>query len=558
MQKRTENQITALYCRLSQDDGVDMESNSIQNQRKILQEYIDKNRIRNTMFFADDGYSGTDFNRPDFQRMEAMVERGEIGTIIVKDLSRFARNYIEAGNYIEVKYPSMGVRFIAIQENIDTAEGTGIEMMPFYNIFNEWHAAQTSKKVREVFRVKAAEGKRVVQHVPYGYLRSKNDPDQWVVDEYASSIVRYIFDLCLQGYGTGQIAKRLQNEKVLTPTCYFASKGIKVSRTPQENPYRWCARTISNMFCNLEYTGCAVNFKSTFVSYKVHKRVFNPKGEWQIIPNAQEPIIDEETFQRVQEIRSHRRRITSTGRTSIFTSKMFCGDCGAKMYFCAAKSIPTDKEFFRCSEYKENRGKCSIHYIRESVVREIVTEAVKRVAEYVTHYEPVFLYLYAKQNSELTMSNIRKVKQRLEASEKRIDILNRLIMKVFEEHTLGEIPDDRYQMMTTNYEREQRELRRQIETDNLVLQNAEQNTVDLKVFLNAIRKCTDIAELDEKLVNTLISKIEVFKKERVDGKYHVPIKIHFTAVDIIDVPTEKEILSLMEEIRNSAKTSKTA
>ena len=203
MQKRTENQITALYCRLSQDDGVDMESNSIQNQRKILQEYVDNNRIRNTMFFADDGYSGTDFNRPDFQRMEAMVERGEIGTIIVKDLSRFARNYIEAGNYIEVKYPSMGVRFIAIQENIDTAEGTGIEMMPFYNIFNEWHAAQTSKKIHDVWKMKANEGKRISSSVPYGYLRSPNEKNTWIIDEEAAQVVRHIFDLCLQGFGIG-------------------------------------------------------------------------------------------------------------------------------------------------------------------------------------------------------------------------------------------------------------------------------------------------------------------------------------------------------------------
>lgn len=559
MQKRTENQITALYCRLSQDDGVDMESNSIQNQRKILQEYVDNNRIRNTMFFADDGYSGTDFNRPDFQRMESMVERGEIGTIIVKDLSRFARNYIEAGNYIEVKYPSMGVRFIAIQENIDTAEGTGIEMMPFYNIFNEWHAAQTSKKVREVFRVKAAEGKRVFSRVPYGYMKADDDPAQWIVDKYAADIVKHIYDLCLQGYGTGEIAKQLQNEKILTPTCYFDSKGWKISREPQENPCRWCNTTVANILNNMEYTGCAINFKSSTVSYKVHDRIRKPQEEWQIIPNTQEPIIDDETFQRVQEIRSHRKRRTSTGKTSILTPKMFCGDCGAKLYYHAGKHIKDGSEYFRCSQYKTNRFKCSTnHYVRDSVMRDLVTETVRRVAEYVTKFEPVFLYLYAKKNSEATARDMKTKRIRVERAKKRITELNRLIMKVYEDHVLGSLSEERYSMMAESYENEQKTLKQQLETDEAALTKAEQSTTDLKSFLKAIRQFTEIEELDEKTVNTLISKIEVFERVKIDGKLHLPVKIHFTAVGVIDVPTEKEILRVMEEIRNNSKPQKTA
>lgn len=560
MKVKTENtnKLTALYCRLSVDDGVDMESNSIGNQRKILREYAETHGITNYMFFADDGYSGTDFNRPDFQRMQAMVERGEIDTIIVKDLSRFARNYIEAGNYLEVKYPSMGIRFIAIQENVDTIKGTGTEMMPFYNIFNEWHAAQTSKKIHGVWKVKANEGKRIASSVPYGYLRAPDGKNEWIVDEDAAKIVKYIFDLCLQGYGVGKIASKLEKEGILNPTAYFISKGITTRNPLRIPPCQWRASTIRGMLANLQYTGCTVNFKSTTVSYKVHDRVKNPQEEWQIIPNTQEAIIDMETFMRVQEIRSHRRRHTSTGRTSIFTSKMFCGDCSSKMYFCAAKSVPEDREFFRCSEYKENKGSCSIHYIRESVVRQAVTEAVKKVVKYVTEFEPVFLYLYAKKHSEDMLINIRETKSRTQQARKRIEELDRLIMRVYEDHALGNLSESRYSMMATNYEAEQARLKEQIEADESALTNAEKSTIDLRAFLKAIRQCTDFEELDEKTVNTLISKIEVFKKERVDGKYHIPIKIHFTAVGIINIPDEKEILSIMEEIRNDPKLLKTA
>lgn len=557
---KTENKdkITALYCRLSQDDGIDMESNSISNQRKILQEYADTNGITNTMLFADDGYTGTDFNRPDFQRMEAMIERGEIGTVIVKDLSRFARNYIEAGNYLEVKYPSLGVQFIAIKENVDTFKGTGMEMMPFYNIFNEWHSAETSKKIHEVWKVKAAEGKRVSSAVPYGYVKDPENREHWIIDEEAAKVVRHIYDLCLQGLGNGRIATQLEKEGILSPTAYYHSKGQRSNHKLNSPPCRWWASTVQGVLDNIQYTGCAVNFKTTTVSYKVHDRVYNPKENWQIIPDKQEAIIDMETYNRVQELRKYRRKRTSTGRKSIYTSKMFCGDCGSKMYFCAAKTIPDKNVFFRCSEYKENRGKCSIHHIRETAVDKIVKQTVREVAKYVTQYEPVFLYLYSKKHSEEMQTNIRFTRMRIEQGEKRMQELNQLIMKVYEDHVLGDLPDARYAMMASNYEKEQEKLSKQIEADKDALLKAEQTTVDVKLFLKEIRKYTEFEELDEKMVNTLISKIEVFNKVQIDGKYHVPVKIHFTAVGIVDIPTEKEIKKIMAEIQANPQLLKTA
>ena len=505
MLKTENNKITALYCRLSQDDGIDMESNSI--------------------------YTGTDFNRPDFRRMEAMIEKGEIGTVIVKDLSRFARNYIEAGNYLEVKYPSLGVQFIAIKENVDTVKGTGMEMLPFYNIFNEWHAAETSKKIHEVWKVKAAEGKRVSSAVPYGYMKDPNNHEQWLIDKEAAKVVKRIFNLCLQGLGIGKIASQLEREEVLNPTAYWQSKGLKTRNKLNTPPCRWWVSTIRGILENIQYTGCTVNFKTTTVSYKVHDRVYNPKEDWQIIPDTQEAIIDME---------------------------MFCGDCGSKMYFCAAKSIPDRNVFFRCSEYKENKGKCTIHHIRATAVDAIVTKAVKEVIRYVTQYEPVFLYLYSKKHNEEMLTNLKLTKLRIEQSEKRMQELNLLIMKVYEDHVLGDLPDARYTMMASNYEKEQEKLSKQIEADKASLAKAQQTVVDVKSFLKAIHKYTDFEQLDEKMVNTLISKIEVFNKVKIDGKYHIPVKVHFTAVGIIDVPSEKEIEKIMAEIQANSGSLKTA
>lgn len=357
------NLITALYCRLSQDDNLDGESNSITNQKKILTDYAQKNGFPNILTFADDGYTGTDFNRPDFMRMQKLVEDGKVGTIIVKDLSRFGREHVLCGYYTQIMYPSLGVNFIAIQENVDTEKGIGTEMMPIHNVFNEWYAAQTSKKIRAVWKSKADRGERISSSVPFGYRKSETDPKQWVIDEPAAKVVRYIFSLCVAGLGPMKIATRLRAEHTLTPTAYYMSVGRSYTAKPPLDPFNWDQTSIRNILENHQYTGCTVNFKTTVVSYKVHKTVHCDPSEWQIIPNTQEAIIDEDTFATVQELRSSRRRTTATGRTSLFSGLVFCGDCHSKLYFCAAKSLKPNQEFYRCSAYKENRGICSIHFI---------------------------------------------------------------------------------------------------------------------------------------------------------------------------------------------------
>ena len=289
--------ITALYCRLSQDDGREGESNSISNQKEILLAYAKQNKFPNPVFFVDDGISGTTVERPDFQRMQQMVENGEIATIIVKDLSRFGRNYLDVGNYLEIKYPTLGVRFIAIQENVDTFKETGTEMMPFNNIFNEWYAAQTSKKIRAVNQMRAANGKRVSSNIPYGYMKNPDNRDEWLIDEPAAEVVRKIFALCLAGRGIMQIARQLEDEKVLIPTAYYISKGRAVRKQVPANPYAWQDSTVGHIIANMQYTGCTVNFMTTTVSYKVHKTVYKPQEEWQVIPNTQPAIVDMDTWQ---------------------------------------------------------------------------------------------------------------------------------------------------------------------------------------------------------------------------------------------------------------------
>ena len=552
MLKQAENKITALYCRLSQDDGREGESNSISNQKEILAQYARANGFHNTMFFVDDGISGTTFDRPDFQRMQRMIENGEIGVVIVKDLSRFGRNYLDVGEYLEIKYPTLGVRFIAIQENVDTLKNTGTEMMPFNNIFNEWYAAQTSKKIRAVWKSKADKGERIAAAIPYGYIKSQDDPKQWVIDEEAAKVVRYIFELTLEGLGPMKIARRLEDEQILSPTAYYLENGRKSSSDiSTRGKCAWSTTSVRHILENRQYTGCTVNFKTSLVSYKVHKTVYNPEEEWQIIPNTQEAIIDEDTFNRVQELRDSRRRNTSTGRESLFSGLLYCADCKSKLYFCAAKSIKPEQEFHRCSAYKENRGSCSIHFIREVVLRETILELVKRVALFIQQYEAVFLYMYAKKHNITKEVNSRNMKAAIERNKRRIKELDKLIERIYEDNVLGKIPDARFSKMMASYEAEQNQLVAETAKTEESLKTMEQDKVDLRAFLETIRQCTDIKELTPAIVNRLIRRIEVHNSEKIDGRKQVRLDVYFTAVGLIDIPGEKELIEMMQEIQSA-------
>ena len=560
--KNIEELITALYCRLSVEDIKDEdgkkkkkdkedESNSISNQKQILLDYCKKHGYTNTMFFVDDGISGTSFDRNDFNRMQRMVEEGKICRIIVKDLSRFGREQVEAGRLTQIVYPSLGVTFISIQENINSSTGEGMEMLPFYNIFNEWYAAQTSKKIRAVWQSKADNGKRVSPVVPYGYKKDETDKEKWLIDEPVAEIVKKIYSLCLAGRGPLQIAKQLEREKVLVPTAYFESVGRKTRNATPLDPYAWHPSAVVGILENRQYTGCAVNFKTTTVSYKVHTRIINPVEDYQIIPNMQEPIINEDIWLRVQELRKSRRRNTATGRTSLFSGLVYCPDCGSKLHFCASKSLRRDQEFFRCANYKDGRGSCKIHFIRDVVLEKVVLEAVRNLADFVKCHEPVFLYMLARKNDAMRQQERKRLERVIERGTRRISEIDKLIEAAFERNVLGKLEDDRYERMVKNYAQEQRELIAEVQESKVVLQKAEQQVVDLRLLLRTLRDLTEVKELTPTLVNSLIERIEVHNNDKSSGHCYVKVDIYFTAAGMIDIPTEEEILAMMEEIREN-------
>ena len=550
--------ITALYCRLSVEDIKDEngkkkrnidESNSISNQKQILSDYAKKHGYTNTMFFVDDGISGTSFDRSDFNRMQRMVEEGKIGTIIVKDLSRFGREHIEGGRLAEIVYPTLGVTFISIHENVNTSTGEGMEMMPFYNIFNEWYAAQTSKKIRDVWKSKSDNGKRVSPTVPFGYMKDPADKEKWLIDEPAAEIVRKIFALCLDGRGPSQIARQLEKENIMVPSAYYQSVNRKCSQKVPIGSCHWDTKTVVHILENRQYTGCAVNFKSSTVSYKVHKKVYFDEEDQVIIPNMQEPIISEEDWLKVQELRKNKRRPTKTGRTSLFSGLVFCPDCGAKLHFCASKSLRRDQEFFRCANYKDGRGTCKIHYIRDVVLEDIVKEAISGLTDFVKCHEAVFLYMLAKKNSAMQKAEYNRMKLAVERDEKRIKNIDRLIKSLYEDKVLGELEDDRYTMLMAEYEKEQRELIASVAAMRKTLESTDQKAVDLRLLLKTLRELTDVNELTPTIVNSLIDRIEVHNNDKSGGHCYVKVDIYFSAVGMIDIPTAEEIRAMIEEIK---------
>ena len=551
MTGQTTEEITALYGRLSQDDGLEGESNSISNQKEILMKYAKEHNLKNPRYFLDDGISGTTFERSGFKEMQALAESGIVKTIVVKDLSRFGRNYIEVGEYLEIKYPSLGVRFISIQENVDTLQNSGAEMMPFHNIFNEWYAAQTSKKIRAVWQMKAASGKRVSSTVPYGYMKSPEDKEKWIIDEEAAEVVRKIFSLALAGQGVSQIARQLEQEKILIPTAYKIEKGLSSTHKYPEKPYYWEKSTVANILDNRQYTGCTVNFKTTTVSYKVHKVIHKPDDEQQIIPNTQEAIISEDLWLRVQELRKNKRRPTATGRTSLFSGLVYCPDCGAKLHFAAAKSMTRQQEHFRCANYKSGRGDCQVHFIRDVVLERIVFEAISNLADFVRCYEPVFLYLMAAKNQTARKSELQKLKTKVESGKRRISELDMIISHIYEDNILGKLSDDRYSRMASMYETEQKELIKTVSDGEKELETAEQKNVDMRLLLKTLRELTDFKELTPTIVNSLIQRIEVHNNDKSSGHCYVKVDIYFTAVGMIDIPDEKEISEIISKIQEN-------
>ncbi len=519
------DKITALYCRLSNDDDLQGESNSITNQKNILKKYADENGLGNTSFYVDDGFSGTNFNRPDFMRMMEDVKSGKIGTIITKDLSRFGRDYLMTGQYIEMILPDYDVRYIAINDNVDTLRSEN-EMMVFKNVFNDWYARDCSKKIKAVFKAKGQSGKPLTTIPPYGYKKSETDKNVWEIDEEAAEVVRRIFQLCIDGYGPQQIAKKLTADKILIPTAYSNMKGYANVKVPKDTTF-WCDSTVVRILERMEYVGHTVNFKTRKKSYKNKKQVKNPKTEWQIFENTHPAIISQHDFDLVQELRKNKRRIQKCEEVNPFSGIVYCADCGRKMYLCRSTSLTAEQEHLKCSTYAKRKDECSAHFIRTVVLEELVLSELRKITTYVREHEEEFVELAMQNSAQKQTAELKAAKKRLAQSEKRVLELDKLFTRLYEDNVSGKISDERFEIMSKNYEAEQKELRQIIPELSQFIEASEQKNADTAQFIGIVRKYSEIPKLTPEIMHEFIEKIVVYAPDKSSGHRTQQIDICF-------------------------------
>lgn len=554
MNKQSEK-ITALYCRLSRDDEQEGTSGSIKNQQSILEKYAKDNGFKNTRVFIDDGWSGTTFARPAFTEIMELAEKGMIGTLIVKDHSRLGRNRLVVGQLLEEDFDSLGVRYIAIMDNIDTAKGIS-DLVPMQDLFNEWHAKNTSQKVRNVFKNKGMSGVLLTTNPPFGYMKNPDDKKEWIIDEEAAKTVRQIFALCVERLGPTQIAKRLKATKVLTPTEYWNSIGRNCSKPPTV-PYNWCSATVADILAKQEYCGDTVNFRSTTKSFKNKTKIERPQEEWKIFPNTHPAIIDREVFELVQELRQHRRRPTKSGIVSWFSGLLYCADCGEKLYYSVTNNYKREQAYFFCSSFRKNSDECSAHYIREKVVMENILESMRRILLNVQAFEKKFARKQMECYSEDKKRELAEKRRELNKAKKRIAEIDGLIQKLYEDNAIGKISDERYATLSMSYEEEQRALKSALPDIENYLETETDKTESLQRFIEKVKRITEIKELTAELVHEFIDKIVVHAPRYLDGKRVQLIDIYYNGVGILRelAPEEMEEAFQNHMAERKAKTA---
>lgn len=518
------DKITALYCRLSQDDMLQGESNSITNQKAILKKYAEDNGFSNTVYYVDDGVSGTTFERDGFKAMMTDVEAGKVSTVITKDLSRLGRDYLKTGEYIEIIFPDYDVRYIAINDGVDTFKSEN-EFMAFKNIFNDWYARDTSKKIRAVFKAKGQSGKPLSYPI-YGYKRSETDKNLWVIDEEPAEVVRKIFRLCIKGYGPTQIARILTEEGILTPTAYALSQG-RDNGHKNAKLHRWGSETISGILEKPEYCGHTVNFRTHVKSYKNKKRVDNPKEDWLIFENTHEAIVTKHEFDLVQELRKNKRRLTKHEEVNPFSGMVYCADCGKKMYLCRATSLTTDQEHMKCATYAKDKDGCTAHFIRTIVLKEIVLSELNKLLVNVRESEEEFVQAAMDNSVQNQSSELSKAKKALKQSEKRIAELDRLFTRLYEDNVSGKISDERFAMMSAGYEDEQKKLKATASKLTAYIDTAKQKSADVNAFIKVVQKYEHITELSPEIMHELIEKIVVHAPDKSSGRRTQEIEIYY-------------------------------
>ena len=550
------DKITALYCRLSRDDEQDGLSGSIKNQQAILEKYAQENGFKNTRVFIDDGWSGTNFARPAFTEIMELAEKGRIGTLIVKDHSRLGRNRLIVGQLLEEGFDSLGVRYIAIMDNIDTAKGIS-DLVPMQDLFNEWHAKNTSQKVRNVFKSKGMSGAPLTTNPPYGYLKDPESKNGWIVDEEAAKIVRQIFAWCVDGLGPTQIAKHLKAAKVPTPTEHWSNIGRNCSNLPAV-PYNWCSDTVANILSKQEYCGDTVNFRSTTKSFKNKKKIERPPEEWQIFKNTHPAIIDREVFALVQELRKHRRRPTKSGIVSPFSGLLYCADCGEKLYYSVTNNYKREQAYFFCSSYCKNSEVCSAHYIREKVVEQIVLESMQRILLNVQAFEKEFARKQMDCYTEDKKKQLAAKHRELSRAKKRIAEIDTLIQKIYEDNASGKLSDERYATLSLSYEEEQKTLKAAVPELQSFLETETDKTESLQCFIQKVKQITELKVLTPELIHEFVDKIVVYAPRYLDGKRVQLLDIYYSGVGILHELTPEEMEEAFQHHlaeRNKEKTA---
>ena len=541
MQSKNKNQIgiTALYCRLSRDDGTESESNSIGNQKKLLSQKAKEMGLTDTKYYVDDGYTGTNFNRPGFQQLIDDIEIGLVSAVMVKDLSRLGRDYVSVGNYTDSYFPEHNVRFIAVNDAIDSDEGES-EIAPFKNILNEMYARDISKKIRSSHRLRGSMGEPLSQP-PYGYMKSPENKKKWIIDPEAATVVKSIFKMCLDGKGNETIARELQENKVLIPMAYWLSKGLnRGGKKTQTNPYKWCKTTVQKILSQQEYCGDIINFKTYSKSFKNKRRIENSKENWAVFKDVNEPIIDRETFEAVQKFISKTKRRApkkENGERSIFNGLIYCGDCHSKMRYHTSTS---NKEihYFTCSDNKvDYRGKCpGRHYVRADALEEVVKLELRRLVEMLEIDESYFAQLLLRKNDEEREKDKKFLESELQKAIARSGTVSQLYEKLYEDNVIGKVSDEWFVELSHKYEKERMDLKAKIADTRHKIEELKNTNSEYEKFISAIRRFMQMDNLTSPLLRELIDHIDIFETEGTGKGRTQRIVIYYRFIGYIELP----------------------
>ena len=534
--KKSRDVTAFLYERLSRDDNLEGESYSIGNQKKLLTKVAKEKGYTNLVHFLDDGISGVTMDRPGFVEMIQQLEQGRAAAVFVKDLSRLGRNYIEVGRLTEEFFPEHDIRLVAVSDNIDTAEGEN-ELAPIRNLFNEWYARDISKKRRISNKIKGNAGEPMGQP-PYGYIKDPNNPKRWIVDDEAAQVVRRIYSMTLEGYGTEQIAAQLEKDEILTPRAYWLKKGIKRPGKGKQQPAtKWNSSTVTKILSLQEYCGDILNFKTYSKSYKNKKRLENDRENWVIFKDVHEPIIERSVFEQVQQKRGKiRKRRTNEGEHNMFSGLLVCADCGCNLHFHFNQGNPEIK-YFNCSNYKGNRGSCtSTHYVRVDFLEQVVLGEIRRLTKFASLYENEFLKAVIGHSQQAAETDRKLKEKELKALLARDEELDGLFERIYEDNVSGKLSDDRFAKMSRRYEDEQKELAEKIKKLRSEIEKQSSQAMTTDMFISLVRKYTRARKLTPRMLNELVEKIEVYNAEKIDGVWEQRLRIHYNCVGEITIP----------------------